>query len=158
MFIKFSLLLFLLSLTSLFCFSQNGSIQETEPVSHNNRFYSVGVEQAKVLYKKELLNNYSFLNGREYKLYHVARETSPMFNSSLGLGGTVFVEGESYPNVTLAYDIFKDALIFITPARIFNNCNFIELNQTLVDSFFVDAEKPSTISAAGYKKQFPQKK
>ncbi len=154
MFIKFLALLFLLSLPSLFCFSQNNTIQEIVSVSNNNRFYTVGVEKAKILYRKELLNKYAFLNGREYKLYHVARKTSPLFNSSFGLEGTIFVDGESYPDVTLAYDIFKDALIFITPTRIFNNCNFIELNQTLVDSFFVDVETPSIISTVSYKKQY----
>lgn len=152
--IKFLTLLFLLSLPSLFCFSQTDTIQEVESVSNNNRFYTVGEEKAKVLYRKEFLDKYAFLNGREYKLYHVARKTSPLFNSSFGLDGTVFVNGESYPDVILAYDIFKDALIFITPTRIFNNCNFIELNQLLVDSFFVHVETPSINSTVSHKKNY----
>lgn len=154
MLFRFLVLLFLLSLSSLFCFSQNDTIQEIESVSHNNRFYSVGVEKAKTLYKKELLNNYAFLNGREYKLYYVARETSPLFNSSLGLEGTVFVNGESYPDVLLAYDINNDGLIYITSSRIFKNCNFIELNQATVDSFFVHVKKPVESSNITFGKQY----
>jgi hypothetical protein len=154
MFIKFSLLFFLLSLSSLFCFSQNDSIQKIESIPYNNRYYSVGTEQAKALYKNELLSNYVFLNGREYKLYHVRRETSPLFGSSLGLEGTIFVDGESYPDVVLIYDIFIDKLVYITPSRIFKDCNFIEINQTIVDSFFVEVKKASGFSNVSFNKQY----
>ncbi len=154
MFIKFSLLFLLLILASHFCFSQNDSIQRIESIPHNNRYYSVEAEQAKVLYKNELLSNYVFLNGREYKLYHVARETSPLFNSSLGLEGTIFVDGESYQDVFLIYDVFKDALVYITPSRIFKDCNFIEINETIVDSFFVEVNKSSGLNNISFNKQY----
>ena len=154
MLIRLCLLLFLLSLTSLFCFSQNDSIQRIESVPHNNRYYSVGAEQAKVLYKNELLKNYVFLNGREYKLYDVRRKTSPLFGASLGLVGTIFVDGELYPDVVLIYDIYKDKLVYITPYRIFKDCNFIEINQTIVDSFFVEVKKASGLGSVSFGKQY----
>ena len=143
-----------MSLTSLFCFSQSENIQEIESTPHNYRYYTVEAEQAKALYKNELLNNYVFLNGREYKLYDVRRETSPLFVASLGLEGTIFVDGEAYPDVILVYDIYKDRLVYITPSRIFNNCNFIEINQTIVDSFFVEVKKSSRLSNNYFNKQY----
>ena len=138
-----------MSLSSLFCSSQNDSIQRTESITHNNRYYSVGAEQAKALYKNELLSNYVFLNGREYKMYDIGRETSPLFGSSIGLEGTIFVDGESYRDVVLVYDIYKDKLAYITPSQIFRDCNFIELNRANIDSFYVEIIKlpvPSTVS------------
>jgi len=154
MFIKFSLLLFLLLLTSHFCFSQNENTQVIESTPHNYQYYTVEAEQAKALYENELLNNYAFLNGREYKLYDVRRKTSPLFGASLGLVGTIFVEGESYPDVILVYDIYKDKLVYITPSRIFKDCNFIEINQTIVDSFFVEVKKSSRLSNNYFNKQY----
>jgi hypothetical protein len=151
---KLLLLLFLLPLISLFCYAQNNSIPEIEPVSHNNRYYAFGTKDAKTLYKKELLNNYAFLNGREYKLYDIALGTSPLFASSFGLEGTIFVEGESFENVMLAYDIYKDKLIYITSSQLFKDCNFIEINSAIVDSFFLKTEVSSELHNIVKKKQF----
>ncbi len=151
---KFLLLLFLLSIFSRFCYSQNNSISKTESVSHNNRYYAVDAQKAKELYKDELLNNYVFLNGREYKLYDIALETSPLFGSSFGQQGVIFTDGEAFENVMLAYDIYKDKLIYITSTQLFKDCNFIEINQATVDSFFVEVEIVSKLNGTIINKQF----
>ncbi|GEM_PF-5052742 len=152
--IKFLLLLFNMSLFSLFCFSQNNVQYKTEPVSHNNRFYSISKKQATELYKNKLENNYTFLNGKEYKLYDITKETNPLFHSSFGLNGTVFVNGETYKNLKLAYDIYKDKLIYITPVQLFENYNFFELNQATIDSFYIEVKETDKIHGISGTKQY----
>jgi len=150
---KLLLLLFLLSLFSRFCYAQNNSVTEIKPVSYNNRYYTVDAESAKALYKKELLNNYSFLNGREYKLYDITLKTSPLFGSTFYLG-SVFVDGEVFKDVMLGYDIYKDKLVYITPSQVFKNCNFIELSSATIDSFFIEREIVSKLNGTIKNKQF----
>lgn len=101
-------------------------------VSQNDRNYAVDDEQAKEIYSREFYNDYGFLFGREYKLYHVALETSPMFDASLALEGTIYSNGESY-SAMLAYDICKDEIVFVS--GLFKDFNFIRINKSVVDSF-----------------------
>lgn len=122
---------------SLFCFSQN------------EKNYTVDAEQATEIYNKEFYNKYRFLFGKEYKLYHVALETSPLFDASLTLEGTVFSNGESYPAM-LAYDIFKDEIVFVS--ELFKDCNFIRINKSVVDSFSL-ITKPSSKSPLQLKRE-----
>ncbi len=97
-----------------------------------NGKYSVDVDRAKEIYNKKLYNDYKFLSGKEYKIYHSTLETSPMFDASYGMEGSVFSNGDEYSGM-LAYDIFKDELIFVS--ELFKDCSFISLNPAVVDSF-----------------------
>ncbi len=154
MFIKFSLLLLLFQLFPLFCFSQNGFGPMARSVSFDNRSYAFTAEQAKAIYKKEIIHKYEFLDGREYKMYDVTGSGSPQFNSSIGILGTVFFEGEAYPGCILSYDIYKDKLVYVAQSLIFGNCNFIEINMAKVDSFYLEVKTSPKESTAATYKQF----
>ncbi len=94
--------------------------------------YAMSSTLAKEIYQQFLFDPNGFLFGKEYQLYHYGLETSPLFNASLGMEGTIYSKGESYPAM-LAYDIYKDELILLT--EVFPEYNFISLNSTVVDSF-----------------------
>lgn len=100
--------------------------------SQNSGKYSVDFSRAKEIYSKKLYNDYKFLSGKEYKIYHSTLETSPMFDASYGMEGMVYSNGETYSGM-LAYDICKDELIFVS--ELFKDCSFISLNPAVVDSF-----------------------
>ena len=110
--------------------------------TQNTGKYAMNASQAGEIYKQIFHDPNGFLYGKEYKLYHYGLETSPLFNASLGMEGTVFSNGESYPAM-LAYDIYKDELILLT--EVFPEYNFILLNSTAVDSFALQV-KPSSKS------------
>jgi hypothetical protein len=98
-------------------------------------------------YNSVLKRDFGFLVGKTYDLYHYGLETSPLFNATLGMEGTVFAGGDAYP-ATLMYDIYKDELVMLT--EIFPDCNFISLNKEVIDSFKVvakpDAKSPLKLS------------
>lgn len=137
MFIRFSLIYYLLLLIPFFCFSQN------------DRVYTVSNNEAVEMYKNKLHNKYEFLNGTQYKLYHVNLETSPLFDSSFGMEGTIYSNGETFPDLMLTYDIHKDELIYVT--EIFENCNFISINRSLIDSFTVTRKTSNRIGNYRFK-------
>lgn len=126
---------FLLLLCGFFLLCNYGFSQNTDK-------YALDTNQAIEQYNKVLYDPNGFLFGKEYKLYHYGLETSPLFNASLGMEGTVYSNGESY-QATLAYDIYNDELILLT--EVFPEYNFIELNPTVIDSFALQV-KPSTKS------------
>lgn len=110
--------------------------------AQNSGNYALDEAAALHVYSQTLYDPNGFLYGKEYKLYHYGLETSPLFNASLGMDGTVFANGEAYPAM-LAYDIYQDELILLP--EIFPEYNFISLNFTVIDSFALQV-KPSSKS------------
>jgi len=116
---------YLLLLPGFFVLYYNGFSQNTEK-------YALDFNKALEQYNNVLQDSNAFLYGKEYRLYHYGLETSPLFNASLGMEGTVYSNGESYPAM-LAYDIYKDILILLPEE--FPEYNFIEVNPAVIDSF-----------------------
>ena len=139
------------SIITLFCASQNNNVEKIKPVEQDNRMYSVDMKSARNLYDDKFYEKHIFLNGKEYKPYHFRLNTSPLFDASFGMEGTIFVNGESYSDIMLAYDIHKDQLIYVT--SLFRNHNYICMNRALVDSFII--VKKETTMLNDYK--LPQK-
>lgn len=136
MFNRFSLAFCMLLLIPFFCLSQN------------NRIYTVSKDTAIEIYKNKLHKKYDFLNGKEYKLYHVNLGTSPLFDSSFGMEGTIFTKGEIYSDLILAYDIYKDELVCVTD--LFEG-KFISINRALIDSFTITRKTVSRIGNYTFK-------
>ena len=126
------------------CYSQNtgstGTISSTQVDSE----YAVSEEKAMEIYRDKLHHSYDFLNGKEYQLYHVNLETSPLFDASLGLEGTVYVDGKKYDDLMLIYDIYKDELVCITDN--FPGHSYISLNRSRIDSFTIKRKDTKSIN------------
>ncbi|WP_430811399.1 MULTISPECIES: hypothetical protein [unclassified Carboxylicivirga] len=74
-----------------------------------------------------------YINGREYKPYHYPTHENPYLNDRQG-EGTLYMEGRTYPNKKLLYDIYKDLLI-VNPEFYELSNIYIQLKQSEVDSF-----------------------
>ncbi len=138
MFKPFSPVFSLLLLIPFFCFAQN------------NREYTVNSDQAIEMYKNKLYKEYDFLNGKEYKLYHVNLETSPLFDASFGMEGTIYASGETYSDLILVYDIYKDELVCVPD--LFEG-KLISINPTFVDSFSITRKTTDKIGNYTFKDQ-----
>lgn len=136
MFKRFSTAFCMFLLIPFFCLAQN------------NRNYTVNSDRAIEIYKSKLHKKYDFLNGKEYKLYHVNLETSPLFDASFGMEGTIYANGETYSDLILAYDIYKDELVCVTD--LFEG-KFISINPTFIDSFSITRKTTDRIGNYTFK-------
>ena len=79
-----------------------------------------------------LRNNQMFYNGRLWKnLYYMVKEDQFLFSSAF-LKGTVTINGKTYSNIRLKYDLFKDEIL--TP---FGPGDVLQMNKEMVDSFSI---------------------
>jgi len=91
------------------------------------------------LYSTALQNKHAFINGREYKPYHLPLHETPYLQSVSGVG-TIYMNGTAFSNKTLLYDIFKDELI-VNHSHINSLQTYIQLKKSLIDSFTIAFDK-----------------
>ncbi|TRX71689.1 hypothetical protein [Carboxylicivirga sp. M1479] len=102
------------------------------------------------VYENQFKNEFLFINGREYKPYHLPKHENPYLESVAGFG-TIYMQGYVFEDKKLNYDIYKDLLIVNPEYYDFANV-YIELNKTLVDSFNIQLESRS-YQFINYKKE-----
>ncbi|MEN8117773.1 MAG: hypothetical protein ABFS16_12380 [Bacteroidota bacterium] len=146
---RFLGLFILLIISSQICYSQIVNSTDKLSAPQIDGQYAVSEERAKEIYNDKLHHTYDFLNGKEYKLYHVNLETSPLFDASLGMEGTVYIDGEKYTDLMLIYDIYKDELVSVTGH--FTGHNFISFNQSRIDSFALVRKNTASINDYRFK-------
>jgi len=93
------------------------------------------VDSIKNFYFSETYNEYDFLNGREYKPYYNPSSSSPLLESTMGVG-TIFSNGVAFENLTLLYDRNQDELI-VMPDKFISENIYVTLNKAKVDSFSI---------------------
>lgn len=92
-------------------------------------------------YLNKLSNPNAYINGREYKPYFFAKQENPYFNQEKGVGN-IYIDGFTYTEKKLIYDINLDQLIVIPDLFQFSN-TYIQLNKTRVDSFSISFNNKS---------------
>lgn len=105
----------------------------------NSNTNTSDVDTALLLYDSVFYNPLTYINGREYKPYHLPRNPNPYLNNAHGTG-SIFIEGKEYRNKQLKYDLHKDKLIVIPNYFVFSNIH-IEINKTKIDSFSINFDK-----------------
>ncbi|WP_439182149.1 hypothetical protein [Carboxylicivirga taeanensis] len=105
-------------------------------------------DTALFLYRKSFDKELNYINGREYKPYHPPLQDNPYLNKTSGMG-TIYIDGKSYTNKQLTYDIYKDLLIVI-PDQIQFSDTYIQINKSLIDSFTISFDK-ETFHLINYK-------
>lgn len=80
-----------------------------------------------------LKENQILYNGRIWRnLYYMVKEDQFLFSNQL-LPGSVTINGQTFNNISIKYDIFNDEIL--TPT---SNVTLLELNKEMVDSFSID--------------------
>jgi hypothetical protein len=79
-----------------------------------------------------LTDNQLLYNGREWKnLYYMLEKDQFLFSKEF-LSGSVTMNGKTFKNISIRYDIFKDEILtLLDPAGI------LQLNKEMVDSFSI---------------------
>ncbi len=90
-------------------------------------------DSIKAYYNSETYEVINYINGKEYKHYHLHNQSNPYFQEAQG-SGNVYYNGNSFKNLNLIYDINLDELIAIPSEFAFQNTH-IALNKTCIDSF-----------------------
>ncbi len=92
----------------------------------------------------ELKENFDHLNGPDYKLLNGRQyihlnsgNSHPYFNTDRYRPGSLLLNGESYDNVTINYDIFDQQLILQYPSNSDQDLQVV-LNRALIDHFQID--------------------
>ncbi len=85
------------------------------------------------IYQNAIIKEHSYVNGREYKPYHYAHRSNPYLKSNDGVG-TIYMDGVSFAEKVLRYDIFQDRLVLI-PLEIELTGALIDLDKSKIDSF-----------------------
>lgn len=107
--------------------------------SQNNQFsYSLKIDSAVSLYKKQMHKENDCITGKEYKLYHSYNQDNPYLNSHHGLG-VIYNKGYIFNNKTILYDIFKDEVIIKKTYNRYSNIN-INIQKSQIDSFLIEFE------------------
>lgn len=95
----------------------------------------------------------TFFNGRVWRNLHYKVREDQFLYSKVYLPGSVSIDGTTFRNIELLYDIYSDEIITHTP----NGAN-LQLNKEMVDSFSIVFEdsrryflKVSADSVKGYK-------
>jgi len=116
----------LIIITALFLLADYPGIANCYPWSCNNRVLNADtVPENQILYNGRIWRNkYFYIKGDPY-----------LFSSSM-LDGSVTINGKTFKNLKLLYDIFNDELLTLTNKNV-----IIQLNKEMVDEF--------TISSAG---------
>jgi hypothetical protein len=77
-----------------------------------------------------LIESQILYNGRRWRnLYYKVREDQFLFSNEF-LPGSVTIEGNFFPNVSIRYDIYDDEIMTVT-----NHGSILQLNKEMVDSF-----------------------
>jgi hypothetical protein len=97
--------------------------------------YRQSVDSAYQLYGKAMWKPYGQIIGREYKPYFYPNHSSPYLMSGQGIG-TIYMDGVSYPNNILFYDINLDELILV-PSKVELSGYYIKLKKAEIDSFII---------------------
>ncbi|MBI9062964.1 MAG: hypothetical protein JEZ14_13355 [Marinilabiliaceae bacterium] len=113
-------------------FAQQGSPLEgkDEILDNYKRYASDTIER---IYQNAMIKELSYVNGREYKQYHYTHGSNPYLKSKNGVG-IVYINGVSFEEKVLRYDIYQDRLVLI-PLELNLTGNFIELEKSKIDSF-----------------------
>jgi len=123
--------LFIAFVFLLFSWISKSQTNQIRKVDQNN-YIENKVDSIKNYYSSKTFNPLGYINGKEYKHYHLPTQSSPYLNSQ-GVG-SIFMDGVKYDNLNLIYDIYLDELITV-PVEYSAQSVFININKSLVDSF-----------------------
>lgn len=100
-----------------------------------NSLYGIGANDSgsawiNIIEQDTLKGNQILYNGREWRnLYYGVEENQFLF-SEQPLPGSVTINGKSFKNINIRYDIYNDEIMTLT-----NRGSILQLNKEMVDSF-----------------------
>lgn len=88
------------------------------------------------LYHQVMYGTNEILNGKEYEFYFFPPFSFPLIPERPDPTASLTIRGNTYENLMLQYDTYKDELVYFDPKNIINNVIFpIAINKYIIDEF-----------------------